>query len=72
MTEHDCRRGLREEATVAVRTTAISLLVAAALVEIAWGPYNAFLNTELSLDFVADPALLGLMRNVCSIDASAA
>lgn len=42
----------------AIVTATLSMVLALALAELALTPYNAFLNKEMSLDFLADPMLL--------------
>jgi len=42
-------------------TTALALLIALALVEVALGPYNTFLDKQLELDIIGDPKLLAMI-----------
>lgn len=44
----------------ALVTAALAMVLALALAELALGPYNAFLNKEMSLDLLADPALVAM------------
>lgn len=45
-------------------TAFVALILAVALVELGLGPYNDFLDKELSLDLVGDPSLLAIMAGL--------
>lgn len=51
----------------AVLTATVALVLAVALVELAIGPYSAFLNKELSLDFAGDPILLAIAAALVAV-----
>jgi len=48
----------------AVLTATVALVIAVALVELALGPYNRFLDKQLSLDILHDPTLLVVMAGL--------
>jgi putative ABC transport system permease protein len=58
---------VRQHLGEAVLTATIALIVALALVELALGPFNAFLHKELRLDLTGDPALLATMLGLIAI-----
>jgi len=51
----------------AVLTAVVALVCAAALVELALGPYNAFLHKELALDFAGDPMLFAIAAGLVAV-----
>jgi putative ABC transport system permease protein len=52
---------VRQHLGEAILTALIALVIALALVELALGPFNAFLNKQLRLDLLGDPTLLAMM-----------
>ena len=51
----------------ALITALIALLIATALVEVALGSFNEFLDKELSLDLVGDPSLILMMLGLVAV-----
>jgi putative ABC transport system permease protein len=52
---------IRQHLGEAILTALIALVLALAMVELALGPFNAFIHKELHLDLIGDPMLLLMM-----------